>query len=46
MIVNNDINQYNELKKLSVLDYYAFVEMVNSNIQKMHADGQGKDFKS
>jgi len=43
MIVNNDINQYNELKRLSVLDYYSHVEMVNSNIAKMYTDGKGTD---
>ena len=41
MTTNNDITQYNELKKLSVLDYYSFIEMVSRNISKMNADGQG-----
>jgi len=40
MTTNNDITQYNELKKLSVLDYYSFIEMVSRNISKMNADGQ------
>ena len=43
MTVNNDISQYNELKRLSVLDYYSYVEMVSANIAKMNADGQGKN---
>jgi hypothetical protein len=35
MMVKNDIVQYNQMSKLSILDYYAYVEAVNKNISKM-----------
>jgi hypothetical protein len=40
MTANNDITQYNQLKRLSVLDYYSFIEMVSANLIKMQSDGQ------
>ncbi len=35
MMVKNDILQYNQLNKLSILDYYNYIEVVNKNISKM-----------
>ena len=43
MMANNNILEYTELKRLSILDYYQFIEMVSRNISKMNADGQGKN---
>ena len=43
MMVKNDITQYNQLKRLSILDYYTHIEVVNKNIAKMAKDGKGKD---
>ena len=42
MIVKNDIAQYNQMNKLSILDYYTYIEVVNKNISKMaKQDGKG-----
>lgn len=42
MIVKNDIAQYNQMNKLSILDYYTYIEVVNKNISKMaKKDGKG-----
>lgn len=35
MIVKNDIGQYNQMSKLSILDYYSYIEVVNKNIAKL-----------
>ena len=35
MMVKNDITQYTQLTKLSILDYYTHIEVVNKNISKM-----------
>ena len=35
MMVKNDITQYNQLNKLSILDYYTYIEVVNKNMSKM-----------
>ena len=43
MMVDNNISQYNDLKKLSILDYYAHIEVVNKNKAKMNKDGQSKN---
>ncbi len=40
MMVKNDLTQYNELLKLSILDYYTYIEVVNRNTAKMSKDGQ------
>lgn len=42
MIVKNDIGQYNQMNKLSILDYYTYIEVVNKNISKLaKQDGKG-----
>ena len=42
MIVNNNINEYNELIKYSAVDYFTYVEAVKRNIAKMER-GQSKN---
>ena len=40
-MLKNDLTQYNILSKLSILDYYEYIEAVNKNISKMAKDGKG-----
>ena len=40
MMVKNDLIQYNLMKRLSILDYYTHIEVVNKNIAKMLKDGK------
>lgn len=35
MLVKNDIAQYIQMNKLSILDYYTYIEVVNKNIAKL-----------
>ena len=42
MLVKNNIVQYNQMSRLSILDYYSYIEVVNKNISKMaKQDGKG-----
>lgn len=43
MMVKNNLIEYKELSKLSILDYYTYIEVVNRNTAKMSKDGQSKD---
>ncbi len=44
MMVNNNLIEYKELSKLSILDYYTYIEVVNKNTAKMNKHGnQGTD---
>ena len=43
MMVKNNLIEYKELSRLSILDYYTYLEVVNRNIAKMSKNGQGKD---
>ena len=43
MMVKNNLIEYNELSKLSILDYYTYIEVVNKNMAKMNKHGQGAD---
>ena len=43
MMVKNNLIEYNELSKLSILDYYTYLEVVNKNTAKMNKHGQSQD---
>ena len=42
-MVKNNLIEYKELSKLSILDYYTYIEVVNKNTAKMNKHGQGTD---
>lgn len=43
MMVKNNLIEYNELSKLSILDYYTHLEVVSKNTAKMNKHGQSQD---
>ena len=43
MMVKNNLIEYKELSRLSILDYYTYLEVVNRNIAKMNKDGKSKN---
>ena len=39
-MLKNNLVEYKELSKMSILDYYQYIEIVNKNIAKMSKNGQ------